>query len=140
MQRHDLKYAGNEFIKNDFRRLKVIKSLENDLLEIFKWVQGLVEESSWPPPYDFCGGLITELQFQDERFICFKVRVPTTRPKLSPSNGCRLIYAFATINMKFIPLLLYRASEEGKDYSIAGKKFKITSSNLGKIINEKLVN
>lgn len=138
MQGQQLKYAGNYFIKQDLRRLKSISSLEQDILEAFSVVRGLIDETSWPPPFDFCGGLITKLSIDDEVFLCFKDRVPTVRPKLNPSSGCRLIYALGIDSQAYVPLLLYRANEEGETYSINNKKFNLTSSNLGKIINEKL--
>ena len=135
MSRQSLKYAGNEFIKQDLRRLKSIKSLEVDLEAVFNLIQGLVEETTWPPPLDFCGGLIAEFDIDGERFTCFKDRVPTVNPRLTPSNGCRLIYALGSNSRTFIPLLVYRANEEGKMYLINGKKLSLTSGNLGKIIN-----
>lgn len=138
MQGQSLKYVGIEFIKQDLRRLKSISSLENDIEEVFNVVSGYVEETSWPPPFDFCGGLITKLDIEGEVFLCFKERVPTASPKLTPSNGCRLVYALGVTSYTFIPLLVYRANEEGTAYSINNKRFNLTSSNLGKIINEKL--
>lgn len=138
MQEPQLRYAGNDFIRSDFRRLKKIKSLEADIEEVFKVICGLVEEANWPPHVDFCGGLITELSIEDEIFRCFKDRVPTTNPPLTPSNGCRLIYAIGIESRTFIPLLVFRASEEGTMYKINSKQFKLTSSNFGKIIDEKL--
>lgn len=138
MQGQTLRYAGNHYIAQDLRRLKSIRSLSDDLEAIFDIVCGLIAETAWPPPYDFCGGMITQFEVDGEKFICFKERVPTTNPQLSPSHGCRIIYALGVSSMAFIPLLVYRANEEGRDYQINSKKFKLTSSNLGKIINERL--
>lgn len=138
MQGQELRYAGNDYIKQDLRRLKSISSLVGDIEAIFNIVSGLVAETAWPPPYNFCGGMITQFEIDGELFVCFKERVPTVSPKLSPSNGCRIIYALSVKSVSFIPLLIYRANEEGTDYQINGKKFRLSSSNLGKIINEKL--
>lgn len=138
MQAQTLRHAGKDFIKQDLRRLKTIKSLPADLESIFDIVCGLVSETGWPPNYDFCGGIITQFKVDGEEFICFKERVPTANPLLSPANGCRIIYALGISSMTFVPLLVYRANEEGCDYKINGKKFKLTSSSLSKIINEKM--
>lgn len=133
-----LRYAGNDLILSDLKRLKKIKSLPEDISSIHKLINGMSEESGWPPPVDFCGGLITEFVIDDEKFMCFKDRVPTSNPKLTPSQGCRLIFALSIKSRSFIPLLVFRANEEGQDYMINGKKYKLTSSNFGKIIDEKL--
>ena len=138
MQEQPLKYVGNEFIENDLKRLKVISSLADDVKDAFNVICGYVEETNWPPLVDFCGGLITELPIEGEIFKCYKDRVPNKKPRFSPSKGCRLIYALGTKSKTFIPLLVFRSNEEGTMYAINNKQFKITSSNFGKIINEKL--
>lgn len=136
---NELKYAGNNYIKQDLRRLKSLRSLSQDIETIFTIVRGHLAEMAWPPPFHSFGGMITQFDSDNESFLCFKERVPITNPKLTPAQGCRLIFALDIGSRVFIPLLLYRANEEGRDYQINGKKFKLTSGNLGKIINQKLL-
>ena len=138
MQGRQLKYVGNAFIEHDLRRLKKLTSLSDDLHSVYEIISGLVEELQWPPPYSFCGGLIAEIEIDGERYLCFKDRVPIKNPSMSPSNGCRLVYALGVSTHTFIPLLVYSAKEEKETYNINNKKYSLTSSNLGKIINEKL--
>lgn len=136
MQGPPLSYAGDDFIKSDLKRLKKWRSASEDIKSQCDIVSGALNEL--PPLFNFCGGLITKIEIEDEVFYCYKDRVPITDPKMSPSEGGRILFAIATKSKAFIPLVFYAAKEEGTMYSINSKQFKLTSTNLGKIINEKL--
>jgi hypothetical protein len=140
MQILELKYAGNNFIANDLKRLKNLRSLVDDLNDEFKVISGYwPDELPWPPPNTgLCDGLITQYKIDGELFKVYKDRIPIAQPKMSPSKGCRLIFAIGCESFTFIPLLLYSSKEEKATYLINNKKFPLTSSNLGKIIGEKL--
>ena len=136
----ELKYAGNDYIEGDLKRLKRLVSLKDDLLDEFNIIRGYWPiELPWPPPdFGFLDGLITKCEVDGELFKVYKDRIPISRPKMSPSEGCRLIFAIGCKSYTFVPLLVYSAKEEKGFYVINNKKFSLKSGNLGKIIGEKL--
>lgn len=139
LQPPQLKYGPTDFIIEDLRRLKKWKSLGVDIANHQLIVSGLlVEAAVYPPPYNFSGGLITRIDHLKGTFLCFKDRVAITDPFMTPEEGARLVYAIIPQLAMFIPMLVYGAFEEGTMYCINKKKFPLTKSGLGKIINEKL--
>lgn len=139
MQNKSLKYDDSlTFIKRDLKRLKKWKSIEDDVYACYKIINGMICETRYPPTFDFCGGLIFERKCFYGTLLCYKDRIAIKEPPLSPSEGARLIFAIIKEPAVFIPLILFKVSEERTFYNINSKKFRLTSSNFGKIIIEKL--
>jgi len=134
----DLEYAGNILIEDDLKRLKRWSSLETDVHNCYKIIAGSLNETRWPPSYNFCGGLITKIVHSEKTLLCFKERQAITEPQMTPEEGARIIYALVVEIKKFIPLLVFSASEEKTMYKIGKKKFLLTKSNFAKIITEKI--
>lgn len=98
----DLQDFGFLLIKDDIKRLKGIRSLENDLNAFFIKHKNTIK--------DF-GKLSCEIT-QTPLYIICKERIPFTNPKTEPSKGGRLWFAIMKNNSKYIRCLLYMAKEE----------------------------
>ncbi len=134
-----LDYVGTAFIKNDLRRLKKWSSLEQDIYNNYKILIGKLTDGLLPSIFTSpLGDFITEKKTESTTIYFYKIRVGISSPKLSPSNGARLIYGVIWEQRKFVPILVYGAFEEGKYYSINNKKLILRKSGLIKIIDEKL--
>jgi len=134
-----LKYGTEDFVEEDFKRLRRWKSLRSDILGQYEIICGLLKEvGSYPPSNEFCGGLITFIKHSKGSFHCFKDRVPILDPEMTPAEGARVVFAIIPELAMFVPLLVYGAFEEGTMYRINGKKYPLARPGLGKIINEKL--
>jgi len=134
-----LNYGPEDFIEEDLKRLKAWGSLRSDIHNQYQITCGLlVTTNQFPPPSNFCGGLITYKKHVKGEFYFFKERVAITNPFMTPAEGARLIFAIVPQLNRFIPILVYAASEEARMYSINGKKLPLKKPGLGKIVNEKL--
>lgn len=109
--KRSLVFLGVELIEEDLRRLKKLSSLENDIREYFPLVRGSFES------YGFCRDKNDFIFGVDGLLDCYKTRLRITDPFLPPAKGCRLFY-LVTTESHFVPILVYRASEES-DYPIS---------------------
>lgn len=134
-----LDYIGTGLIKNDLRRLKKWSSLEQDIYSNYKILMGKLTDGLLPSIFTSpLGDFITEVKTESTTIHFYKIRVGISSPKLSPSNGARLIHGVIREQRKFIPILVYGAFEEGTCYSINNKKLLLRKSGLIRIIDEKL--
>lgn len=109
--KRSLVFLGVELIEEDLRRLKKLSSLETDIHEYFPLVKGSFEN------YGFCRDRNDFIFGVDGFLDCYKTRLRITDPFSPPSKGCRLFY-LVTIESHFVPVLVYRASEE-RNYPIS---------------------
>lgn len=112
--KRSLVFLGVELIEEDLRRLKKLSSLENDIREYFPLVRGSFES------YGFCRDKNDFIFGVEGLLDCYKTRLRITDPFLSPSKGCRLFY-IVTTGSHFVPILVYRASEESS-YPISASR------------------
>ncbi|MDA3802494.1 MAG: hypothetical protein PF488_01175 [Patescibacteria group bacterium] len=139
MSNNELEYFGSELIKKDLKRLKKWSSLEKDIKNILKIINGqLTDEIYRCPQKAIFEDFITEKNIEGEIVGFFKKRIPITSCKIGPSAGARLLFGVIKSSNKFIPILLYGAFEEKSFYKINNKKIKLQSSGLIQIIQEKL--
>lgn len=118
----DLVDFGNSLILKDIKRLKQIRSVEEDLETFF------IKHKNTLTSF---GKLSCEIASTDQYIIC-KERVGFSNPQTPPSKGGRLWFAI-TKNGHYIRCLLYIAKEEDKyPKSIC---FKIIKENLNVILN-----
>jgi len=139
MQEQFLRYDERHvFIKNDLKRLKKLKSLPDDIQNQYRIIQGQIRETGWPPPFNFCNGLITRQEINGSAVYFYKDRFAIMNPRLTPSEGGRIIYGLFIKEKLFIPFLVYRANEEGCAYEVNRKRFHLKKCDLAKIIKEKI--
>jgi len=115
----EVKDFGNDLIRSDIKRLKKLKSLEQDLEKYFNAHAGQLRHF---------GQLSCEIAFHEGYRVC-KQRIAVAHPRLSPSEGCRLWFVI-TKSGTYIRCLLYSAKEEGK----------YTKSKCFRVIRERLEN
>lgn len=97
-----VKDFGNSLIEPDIKRLKRLKSLQEDLGTYFTAHINQLETF---------GRLSCQITADKEYVVC-KERIAITRPRLSPSKGCRLWFVITRNSGYYIRCLLYSASEE----------------------------
>ena len=72
----------------------------------------------------------------------FKDRCAVTNPIMSPSKGLRIVFALYVkdqVPLKYIPFIVFLASEEGKIIFVRmGKKYPLKSSSFKDILEAKL--
>ena len=136
-----LPHGGNAFIETDLRRLKRISSLATDIDWARQDIFCMLIELGWPKVdvwADIARSLVARIKIDSQPFNCYKTRISTTRPQLSPSQGCRLIYGLGAKQPLFLPLLVYRAAEEGQPLRTNKDRSPITRSNLSRIVQTRV--
>ena len=114
---------GNSLIEGDIRRLKKIRSMDEDLQTFFIAHTNLLNSF---------GKLSCEIVGAGTKdYIVCKERIRFSNPSTPPSNGGRLWFV-VTKNGFYIRCLLYLAKEE-KTYT-KSVCFRIIKSNLERII------
>ena len=134
---------GLSYIKDDRKRLKAIKSFDDDIEAHFKITRGKIFEKERPDRYNGSLGIfLTEILMEDTHIFFYKNRFKITQP---PSKGTRDGYRIVFGIMKnnsgsflYIPALVFRAKEEGETIMVNSKKLSLTSKNLRKIVKERL--
>lgn len=139
-----MEYFLGPYVKRDIKRLKKIRSIEKDLESHYKIFRGKVRErieSEYKVPLVQAFLYKTELEDGIEIFF-YKDRCAITNPKMSPSQGLRIVFALYVKNqkpLKYVPFIIFLASEEGKKYySPNGKEYPLKSSYFKHIIEAKL--
>lgn len=99
----EIKDFGNSLIEPDIKRLKSLKSLQEDLNNYFTAHANVLKSS---------GRLSCQIASGENYIVC-KQRITISRPKLSPSKGGRLWFVI-THTGHYIRCLLYLAKEEKK--------------------------
>ena len=84
-----------------------------------------------------------KVELQDGiKVFFFKDRCAVTNPIMSPSKGLRIVFALYVkdqVPLKYIPFIVFLASEEGKNYFCPnGKKYPLKSSSFKDILEAKL--
>jgi len=72
--------------------------------------------------------------------VC-KFRQVTTKPKSDKSGGLRILAVLVYKNsnpIKYIPLLVYSAKEEGKDIVYEGKSYRLNKSGILRLLKDRL--
>lgn len=132
-------YVGNDLIKKDLKRLKRLISLGDDITNSYLILMGkltdVLSHNMFSSPL---GDFLTEKSIKGFNFRFYKKSINISNPKLSSSSGARLIFGVQEEKRKFIPILVYSASEEKKHYFINQKKLPLTKPGLIKIIDEKI--
>ena len=133
-----LDYVTDHFIKRDLRRLKTIKSLADDLWAVHEQACLIAFRQAYSPAFNPPHPLVARVAIDRQAFDCYKARVATSNPKLSPAKGCRVIYGVGRKQPLFVPLLLFRASEEGTHYLMGKDKLPLSRSHFSRIIQTKI--
>jgi len=117
----EIKDFGNNLIDPDIKRLKSLKSLKEDLNNYFTAHVNALNSS---------GRLSCQIASGENYIVC-KQRIAITKPRLSPSKGCRLWFVITPTGY-YIRCLLYLAKEE-KNYK-KSTCFKIVKERLETIL------
>lgn len=128
-------FFGCSYIKRDLKRLKRIKSLKEDVENHFKIFRGVVNDRQRPQGWPFTCGVadyLFEIEIGDKTFYFYKARQATTNPSSGTAKGVRIIFCVDGDRSKYIPFLVFEASEEdtkyhapdNRDYLLKGQNFK----------------
>lgn len=143
-----MEYFLGPYVKRDIKRLKKIHSLEKDLENHYKIFRGKVTErimSEYQVP--LAQALLYKIELRDGiKVFFYKDRCAITEPKMSPSEGLRIVFALYFRNgtpFKYVPFIAFLAKEEGTSYhcpsgSPAGVEYPLKSSSFRNIIESKL--
>ena len=139
-----IEYEKGPYIKRDIKRLKRINSLEVDVENHYKIFRGKVTEritNAYEVP--LAQAYLYEVDLDEgTKVLFYKDRCATTNPKLTPSEGLRIVFGLYVKDhkpIKYIPFLVFSAKEEKKTYLCEnGKTYKLTSSYFKNIIEAKL--
>lgn len=129
-----------DLVKSDLRNLKCWKSLQDDVFYTLKIAHGKVTDNYSNIFSSPLGYFITEKKIDTKRILFYKLRVKITSPMVPSANGGRLVYAVLVENDRiiYLPILIFRAADEGKTCCFNGKYFSLTLSGFKSIIEEKL--
>ncbi|MCX6737020.1 MAG: hypothetical protein NTW73_02995 [Candidatus Parcubacteria bacterium] len=128
------------YIKKDLKRIKV-PSAEEDIENNYKIFRGKVEEIKSPYSIPLAAFLYKTTIEGIVVYFC-KDRSATTNPRLSPSQGLRIVFALFVVDkkpIKYVPFIVFLAKEEGTRYFAPDNhKYPLTSSYFKQIIEAKL--
>lgn len=137
-------FSEGPFLKLDIRRLKQIKSLKDDVKAHHKFLVGKFWELRNSPRYHVPTAktvLLEEVDGNGGRVQVCKFRQVTTKPKSDKSSGLRIIAAIFFNDegpVKYVPILVYSAKEEGTSISFEGKNYKLTKSGIISLFKSRL--
>lgn len=135
---------GNQLISSDLKRLKKIKSLEEDIESQFKMIRGKIFEINRPELYtNRLGDFILQVCYEDIKILVYKSRFVISDPKSKgTADGYRTVFGILQSDKKttFIPILVFIANEEGKTITETGKKVKLQSKGLKVIVKKRITN
>jgi len=138
-----MEYSQGPYIKSDLKRLKKIKSLEDDLENHFKIFRGKIGElinSEYNVP--LAQAFLYETKVDSVSVYFYKDRSATINPFMSPSSGLRIVFALFVKDrkpLKYVPFIVFLSKEEGDRYNCPdNKKYPLKSSSFKKIIESKL--
>lgn len=139
-----MQYIIGPYIKRDLKRLKKIKSLADDLENHYKIFRGKVKEkitNQYQVP--LASAFLYKTEIDDGiKILFYKDRCATTNPKMTPSEGLRIIFALYVKDgnpMQYTPFIVFLAKEEGERYFTPNnKKYPLKTSHFKDIIEAKL--
>ncbi len=139
-----MEYFLCPYVTRDIKRLKKIHSIETDLKNHYTIFRGKIREkieSEYKVP--LAQAFLYKVELQDNIKIYFyKDRCAITNPKMSPSEGLRIIFALYVKDqkpLKYVPFIVFLASEEGERYFCPnGKEYPLKSSSFKHILEAKL--
>ncbi len=139
-----MEYELGYYVLRDIKRLKQLHSLKVDIENHFKVFRGKVKEkivSEYNVPLAQAFLYKVELG-EGITALFYKDRWAVTNPRMSPSEGLRIVFALFVKDgkpLKYTPFIVFRASEEGKSYHCPnGKEYPLLSSSFKHIIEAKL--
>lgn len=139
-----MKYLLGPYAVRDIKRFKKISSLEKDIENHYKIFRGKVTEkivSEYKVPLAQAFLYKVELG-ENIKVLFYKDRCAVTNPKMSPSEGLRIIFGLYVkdqVPLKYTPFIIFLAKEEGERYLCPnGKEYPLKSSSFKHIIEAKL--
>ncbi len=134
---------GFSVIKTDKKRLRMLKSFEDDINAHFKIIRGKIFEIKRPDNYGgSIGDFLTKVSLESSNIFFYKNRFKITKPpSKGTSDGYRIVFGLIRKedgSFLYIPVLVFIAKEEEKTLNVNGKKLKLRSANLKTIIKERV--
>ncbi|MEK7461999.1 MAG: hypothetical protein AAB618_00255 [Patescibacteria group bacterium] len=139
-----MEFAEGPFLKLDEKRLKKIKSLKLDVKAHHKFLVGKFWELRNSPRFHVPTSKTVLLEEVDEtggRVQVCKFRQVTTKPKSDKSGGLRIIAAIFFGKdgpVRYVPILVYLAKEEGTSIAFNGKNYKLEKSGIISLFKARL--
>lgn len=139
-----MEFAEGPFLRLDERRLKKIKSLKVDVIAHHKFLVGKFWELRNSPRYHVPTAktvLFEEVDENGGRVQVCKFRQVTTQPKSDKSGGLRIIAAIFFNQdgpVKYVPILVYLAKEEGTSIAFNGSNYKLAKSGIISLFKARL--
>ena len=139
-----MEYELGPYVKRDIKRLKKIHSLATDLENHYKIFRGKINEriaSEYQVP--LAQAFLYKVELPDGiRVYFYKDRCATTSPKMSPSEGLRIVFGLYVKEqkpIKYVPFIVFMASEEGDKYHCPNnKEYPLKSAHFRNILEAKL--
>lgn len=139
-----MEYQLGPYVARDIKRLKKIRSLEVDLENHFKIFRGKIQErfgSEYQVP--LAQALLYKIDLDNGvRVYFYKDRCAITNPRMSPSEGLRIVFALYVKDrkpFKYTPFIVFTAREEGDRYHCPnGKEYPLKAAHFRDIIEAKL--
>lgn len=138
-----MEYVVGPYVERDIKRLKKIRSLEIDLENHFKIFRGKVNEkiaSEYQVP--LAQAFLYKVEIDGVKIFFYKDRCAITNPRMSPSEGLRIVFALYVKDqkpIKYVPFIVFTAKEEGDKYHCPnGKKYPLKKAHFKDIIEIKL--
>ncbi len=139
-----MEYSLGPYVKRDIKRLKKLHSLEKDLENHYKIFRGKINErinSEYQVP--LAQAFLYKVELPDNvKVFFYKDRCAVTNPRMSPSEGLRIIFGMYIKDkkpLKYVPFIVFTAKEEQQKYYCPnGKEYPLKQAHFKDIIQAKL--